>query len=572
MIVITIITILMMLSLNIATVLADNEPNNDDSEAELIGEGTFSGNLSSNDTEDWYEVNVPACEAILVVFHSSPGFNVTLRIDDYYTYTVEEGTSVDGQEAWLFYDGEDSDTYTVYLHFLGNGSYNFSVEYRTGRKCNTVVYDGYETTENIHVSEEDRWFEMPAEDGNQINITIEANNEITAKLEESGWWTTVGNGTQITLKHLMDSNYDKVYIEINAVQSGLINVTYTLKVKINTAPTPPGSLQAKNNNGVIALTWEKPINDGELPLYYEIYRRCPDDYWSSWEMLDTTRALYYNDSTVTKGERYNYTMVAVNEVGESSDSNEVSVIPMSVPDKPTLISIEDGDNEVTLHITPPVNDGGSPIIEYKIYRGESSGYEIFVGTIGGNITRVGDPNVHNGKTYYYYVSAVNSIGEGEHSNELSAQPATVPSVPRNLQAQAGDEKVFLSWDKPIDDGGSTVLYYEIYRTSGSNLQFVGKTAETKYTDDDMLINGVTYKYVVVAVNKEGESEITTENQKSCTPTAYAESANTFIMLSIIMLILAAGAILVYKKILKRGEADKKESLNHETGGEEQHYK
>jgi hypothetical protein len=79
---------------------------------------------------------------------------------------------------------------------------------------------------------------------------------------------------------------------------------------------------------------------------------------------------------------------------------------------------------VTLGWSAPSDDGGSAITEYKIYRGTSSGGESYLTSVSVPTTYYKDTAVTNGQTYYYQVSAVNSVGEGEKSNEKSAAPAS----------------------------------------------------------------------------------------------------------------------------------------------------
>ncbi len=59
-----------------------------------------------------------------------------------------------------------------------------------------------------------------------------------------------------------------------------------------------------------------------------------------------------------------------------------------------------------------------------------------------------DAGLEIGTTYYYVVSAINSMGEGPMSNKVSIAPSTVPSVPRELDAVAGDTVADLSWTAP----------------------------------------------------------------------------------------------------------------------------
>ena len=60
----------------------------------------------------------------------------------------------------------------------------------------------------------------------------------------------------------------------------------------------------------------------------------------------------------------------------------------------------------------------------------------------------------NGTEYFYVVTAVHDEGESGYSNEASATPAEFePIAPTNLEADAGDAEVQLTWDAPEDDGG-----------------------------------------------------------------------------------------------------------------------
>ncbi|MCK5559517.1 MAG: right-handed parallel beta-helix repeat-containing protein, partial [Thermoplasmata archaeon] len=72
----------------------------------------------------------------------------------------------------------------------------------------------------------------------------------------------------------------------------------------------------------------------------------------------------------------------------------------------------------------PIFDGGFPIFNYKIYKGTLPGY-ITYHTEVGNQLYYNDTNVTNGLTYYYQVSAVNALGEGPLSNEVSATPQEI---------------------------------------------------------------------------------------------------------------------------------------------------
>ena len=76
---------------------------------------------------------------------------------------------------------------------------------------------------------------------------------------------------------------------------------------------------------------------------------------------------------------------------------------------------------ILLTWSQPKSSGTAQITNYKIYRGVAPGTETLLTTVGVTY-RFSDNNVTAGTTYYYKVTAVNSVGEGAASNEDSAQP------------------------------------------------------------------------------------------------------------------------------------------------------
>ena len=103
----------------------------------------------------------------------------------------------------------------------------------------------------------------------------------------------------------------------------------------------------------------------------------------------------------------------------------IAIAPIA-PDAPTNLIATPGDAQVVLVWTAPAYDGGSVITAYKVYRGISSGGESLLVVLG-NVLTYTDAGLTNGQTYYYKVSAVNSVGESVLTDELSATP-NVPST------------------------------------------------------------------------------------------------------------------------------------------------
>src|SRR5947199_1079459 len=102
-----------------------------------------------------------------------------------------------------------------------------------------------------------------------------------------------------------------------------------------------------------------------------------------------------------------------------------SVTPPSAPQNLEAVA---GDGNVGLSWQAPASDGGSPITNYQIYRGTTSGGATFLATVGTVLT-YSDTSVTNGQSYFYQVTATNAAGESPRSNEVSATPNPPPPPP-----------------------------------------------------------------------------------------------------------------------------------------------
>jgi fibronectin type 3 domain-containing protein len=272
-------------------------------------------------------------------------------------------------------------------------------------------------------------------------------------------------------------------------------------------PSAPINLMVMFGDTFINLTWDKPLTQGGSPIIiYNIHR---DDITG---VLATVPAdqLWYNDTLVVNGQVYIYNISAENSVGEGPCSIDISASPMTTPSAPLDLEATAGDSSVHLTWDSPIDEGGSVITGFNIYREDQPGvYD----SIPATRLWYDDTDVENGNTYTYYVSAENIMGEGPYSNEISATPMTTPSAPENLQGIAGSNYVFLTWDYPSTDGGSEITNYVIYRV-GTNNVYISLPSDQLWYNDTEVSNSNTYEYIVRAVNIVGEgsdSNVVTAN-------------------------------------------------------------
>ena len=133
-----------------------------------------------------------------------------------------------------------------------------------------------------------------------------------------------------------------------------------------------------------------------------------------------------------------YTVTVTGTSGSLSHSATVTVNVQTTPSAPQNLKAAAGDAQVTLSWSAPSSDGGSPITNYRVYRGTNAGAETLLTTLG-NVLTYTDKAVTNGQTYYYQVTAVNSFGESARSNEVSATPSA-PSTQPSLTVSVSTDK------------------------------------------------------------------------------------------------------------------------------------
>ncbi len=142
---------------------------------------------------------------------------------------------------------------------------------------------------------------------------------------------------------------------------------------------------------------------------------------SSWTQTDDgTTDAGFNNAGVTPLNTY--------VTGTGTGASVMLMIP---PSQVIGLSPTAGNTQISLNWTAPAANG-SAITSYKVYRGTTSGGETLLSSGGcsglGSVLTCTDTGLTNGTTYYYKVSAVNAVGEGGQSSEVSQTPSPCGSV------------------------------------------------------------------------------------------------------------------------------------------------
>jgi hypothetical protein len=211
---------------------------------------------------------------------------------------------------------------------------------------------------------------------------------------------------------------------------------------------------------------------------------------------------------------------------ESDDFFTIVGVPSTIPSPPSNLIVQwnqdlhpAGARGLYLAWNAPASSGGTSITRYDVYKGESSGSETHFDSVPISIGEwYVDVFVDPGNTYFYYVTASNSIGESGDSNEVSyyvpPPPPGPPSSPQNLEVSwyqdidPTQRGLYLVWGAPSSDGGSPIQGYNIYRgisPGGESLQFYVQGASTHATVDTTIGYDLTYYYYATALNSACES-------------------------------------------------------------------
>ncbi len=348
---------------------------------------------------------------------------------------------------------------------------------------------------------------VPPPDGIQnINLFAASESSTRTILEFS---RNLNTGDSVADKVLIPGKLVTMVWALHA-SSDDISIEHTIAGKVSGGyvfigpPAAPSTLTKSVTETSVSLSWTPPAGDGGSPLInYKIYRS--DNNGSSYVQVGTSTSTSYVDTTVTTGVIYYYKVTAVNNNGESGDSNVIVALPLGLITEPRSVSASYTSEQVTINWLTPTSTGGIPI-HYNVYKSMNlSGPFLKIGTT--QSTSFTDTPVLNGFTYYYYITSENIYNESLKSTTVSVTPIGVSSEPRFLSIINGDNSANLSWTKPVTDGGYPITQYKIYRSS-DNVNFVNigtNSSQTGFLDNGVL-NSFTYYYYITSINQAGESK------------------------------------------------------------------
>ncbi len=273
-------------------------------------------------------------------------------------------------------------------------------------------------------------------------------------------------------------------------------------------PTPPRKLRLIYGDGYLNISWRSPVGNGSSPIVgYIIYRNG-----KGIATLPATR-LYYNDTSVMNGVKYEYYVTAFNSEKESLRSNVVRGVP-GVPGKPLNLRTHSERGYIYISWEPPLNKGASDVEYYKVYRAlyifpppcpQGPLSWVLIAVVPAAQLYYVDANVTNGVSYLYGVSAVNKYGEGPKSKEVIGRAGAIPSPPLNLTVINEGNHINITWNASRDNGGWEIFEYRVYCNGELIARIYPYRNKILYYNYTPKYPGV-YVFYVTAVNAIGESD------------------------------------------------------------------
>ncbi|MGA1872445.1 MAG: fibronectin type III domain-containing protein [Thermoplasmatota archaeon] len=181
-------------------------------------------------------------------------------------------------------------------------------------------------------------------------------------------------------------------------------------------PTHPVNLVAKSRKEHIELSWSPPSDNGGVNIVRYMIYRGPDP--GNMTLLTEVHFSLntYRDEDVAMGLSYYYYVTAFNGKYYSQKSQLVRGVPKSSPMEPVNFTVDLVEGRAVLKWRAPLNNGGSDILHYHVYRKVDEGSFQEFASLGGSIVNYEDIHLDEPGRYSYYVTAENEMGEGPRTD------------------------------------------------------------------------------------------------------------------------------------------------------------
>jgi len=274
----------------------------------------------------------------------------------------------------------------------------------------------------------------------------------TAPTTPSVTYTTTNSLAFESLTYYGGTGYNMSSLDEIRLGTSFAAVTPAAPVVI---PTVPASLTATPGSGSVTLSWTAVSG----ATSYNVYQSTTSGGEGSAPVAIGITGTTYTATGLTNGKPYYFEVAAVNSAGIGAISSEATATPSYMAGLPgvPVLAASAGNGQATLSWT-----AASGASSYNIYEATAAGGEgstpIATGITDTSYTATG---LTNETTYFFQVSATNSVGTSKLSNEVTATPA--PPVAGNNAPAIFNIYPQVVADSPVKAG------FNMQPASGANI-------------------------------------------------------------------------------------------------------
>ena len=303
-------------------------------------------------------------------------------------------------------------------------------------------------------------------------------------------------------------------------------------------PSAPINVKTVRNSTTTAtISWSKPSLSGSHDIVgYRIESKLAGITAYADVISDTksNSTKFIQNAGLISGKSYVYRISAINSKCTNPPASDEQLLSntvftnisstqtstpqtKTVPGSPSgLVATAISGTQVSLTWNAPVNTGGSNILGYKIEskKGTDS-YTVLIKNTNSTITSYSNSGLIPSTPYTFRISAINSVGVGDHSGEVSVTPKD-NDKPILAAIAISPTSIYLSWIEPSQTYHQPISGFKLEEKQGNSYILIkdniGPVNGYLVTN---VMTGKSYTYVVSAIFSVGASP--RSNESSATP-------------------------------------------------------
>ena len=280
-----------------------------------------------------------------------------------------------------------------------------------------------------------------------------------------------------------------------SLPSGCIEVTPAK------APEPPIIDNVTSGNGTLSIYFHPGNLNGSNITNYK-YSTNGGLKWTLRNSASAESPIELT-SSIVNGTPYSIALMALSNKGDSSGSNVYDITAATIPAKPIITKIKEGNETASIYFVAGAANG-SAIIKY-LYATDSSGTN-WKETIPASTTSspIVITDLSNNQTYYIRLKAENGKGEGPPSNVMQVIPAKAPAAPTITDVSGSENSITIKFTEGANNG-SPITNYKYSTNGGLKWTLRRPVSAVSPLIVSRLTTGVPYSVKIKAINAKGVS-------------------------------------------------------------------